>query len=138
MVHVGSGPVGNAFTGPDHLARLLRRFPRLRVIVAHLGAPEYAEFLDLAETYPDLLLDTTMVFTDFLGAEGPFPGELLPRLAGLGDRILLGTDFPSIPYPYAHQLESLERLRDRCPALGDAWLRRVCWDNGRMLFGSRA
>ncbi len=136
VVHVGSGPVGNAFTGPEHLARLLRRFPRLRVIVAHLGAPEYAEFLDLAEAYPDLLLDTTMVFTDFFGSEGPFPDGLLPRLAGLGDRILLGTDFPNIPYPYAHQLESVERLRDRCPALDDAWLRRVCWDNGLALFGS--
>lgn len=135
VTHVGSGPVGNAFTGPDHLVRLLRRFPRLRMIVAHLGAPDYAEFLDLAEAYPDLLLDTTMVFTDFFGADGPFPDALLPRLDGLGDRILLGTDFPSIPYPYAHQLESLERLRERCPSLDDAWLRRVCWENPLALFG---
>jgi predicted TIM-barrel fold metal-dependent hydrolase len=68
-----------------------------------------------------------MVFTDFLP---PYPRELLPRLVDLGDRILLGTDFPTIPYPYAHQLESLARLD-----LGDDWLRKVCWDNGATLFG---
>jgi len=136
VVHVGSGPIGNEFTGPDHLRRLLRHHPHLRVIVAHMGAPEYAEFLDLAEEYDDVRLDTTMVFTDFFDAEGPYPDELLPRLAELGDRILLGTDFPTIPYPYLHQLESLARLHDRHPGLDEDWLRRVCWHNAVGLFGS--
>jgi uncharacterized protein len=43
-------------------------------------------------------------------ASPPFPVTELGRLADLGDRILLGTDFPNIPYPYVHQLEVLERL----------------------------
>lgn len=130
VVHCGSGPVGNAFTGPDPLRRLLQRHPRLRVIVAHLGAPEYAEFLALAEQYAEVRLDTTMVFTDFFSDGAPYPADLLPRLADLGDRVLLGSDFPTIPYPYAHQLEALEALD-----LGEQWLRAVCWDNGSSLFG---
>ena len=44
--------------------------------------------------------------------------------------MLLGADFPNIPYPYAHQLEALVRL-----GLGDDWLRAVCWDNAARLFG---
>jgi predicted TIM-barrel fold metal-dependent hydrolase len=136
VVHVGSGPIGNQFTGPDHLRRLLRRHPRIRVIVAHLGAPEYAEFLALAEEYDETRLDTTMVFTDFFDEAGEYPAELLPRLAALGDRILLGSDFPAIPYPYAHQLESLERLHDRHPALDEVWLGKVCWYNAAGLFGA--
>jgi uncharacterized protein len=75
-------------------------------------------------------LDTTMAFTDFFEDMAPFPRELRPRLADLGDRVLLGTDFPNIPYAYAHQLESLERL-----GLGADWLRAVCWGNGARLFG---
>lgn len=136
VLHVGSGPIGNQFTGPEHLARLLAAHPRLRVIVAHLGAPEYAEFLALAERYDETRLDTTMVFTDFFDEEGPFPAELLPRVAALGDRILLGSDFPTIPYPYLHQLESLQRLHDRHPGLDEDWLRRVCWHNAVGLFGA--
>ena len=47
------------------LARVLARWPRLAVVVAHLGAPEYDEFLSLAERFERVHLDTTMVFTDF-------------------------------------------------------------------------
>ena len=131
VIHVGSGPVGNAHTGPETLRRVLARHPRLCVIVAHLGAPEYADFLALAEQYPEVRLDTTMVFTDFFDqASAAFPRDLLPRLGALGERVLLGSDFPSIPYPYLHQLEALERLE-----LGEQWLRAVCWDNAARLFG---
>jgi predicted TIM-barrel fold metal-dependent hydrolase len=136
VVHIGSGPVGNEYTGPDHLRRLLRSHPRLRVIVAHMGAPEYAEFLALAEEYDNVLLDTTMVFTDFFDAGGEYSADLLPRLVDLGDKVLLGSDFPTIPYPYAHQLESLQRLQDRHAGLDEDWLRGVCWSNGVRIFGT--
>ena len=96
---------------------MLERFPRLTAVVAHMGAPEYAEFLDLAETYERTHLDTTMVFTDFFDAGGRYPAELLPRIAELQEKVLLGSDFPSIPYPYLDQLEGLARLE-----LGDDWL----------------
>ena len=129
VIHAGSGPVANDFTGPAPLARVLARHPRLTAIVAHLGAPEYDAFLRLAQAYERVHLDTTMVFTDFWSGVGDFPADLLPRLVDLQDRVLLGSDFPTIPYPYAHQLESLARLD-----LGDDWLRAVCWENGRRLF----
>ena len=78
VVHAGSGPVGNEFTGPDPLRRVLARFPRLAVVVAHMGAPEYAEFLALAERHERVCLDTTMVFTDFFDAEAPYPPSSAP------------------------------------------------------------
>ncbi|PZT75448.1 amidohydrolase [Streptomyces sp. AC1-42W] len=130
VTHCGSGPAPGRHTGPDPIARVLARHPRLPLIVAHLGMPEYAEFLTLAERYSGVRLDTTMAFTDFTEDFMPFPKAELPRLADLGDRVLLGTDFPNIPYPYAHQLEALERL-----GLGDDWLRAVCHDNAKALFG---
>lgn len=128
LVHAGSGPVGNDFTGPGSMQRLLERHPRLPIIVAHMGAPEVVRFLRLAEQYERLRLDTTMCFTDFFGV--PYPDWLVPRLVDLQPKILLGTDFPTIPYPYVHQLEGLTRLD-----LGDDWLRAVCWENGAALFG---
>ncbi len=135
VIHVGSGPVGNEFTGPEHLERLLARHPRLAAVVAHMGAPEYAEFLALVEAHPTTRLDTTMVFTSFFDTEAPYPTELLPRLADLGDRVLLGSDFPTIPYPYREQVDGLARLGEAHAGLGEDWLRRVCWHNGVELFG---
>ena len=131
VVHAGSGPVATPFTGPGPLRAVLERHPRLTAVVAHMGAPEYREFLELAERFDRVHLDTTMAFTSFFEAESPYPADLYPRLSELGDRVLLGSDFPNIPYPYAHQLESLEAL-----GLGAEWLRAVCWDNGARLLGA--
>jgi hypothetical protein len=128
VIHAGGAPVGNDFTGPAPMARVLARFPRLAAVIAHMGAPDLVEFLELAETHERVCLDTTMVFTDFWPQ--PYPVELLPRLVDLQHKVLLGTDFPTIPYPYAHQLESLARLD-----LGEQWLRDVCWNNGARIFG---
>lgn len=133
VLHAGSGPVGTEFTGPGPVAELLRSYPDLPLVIAHLGAPEYDEFLDLAERHPRVCLDTTMAFTDFFADLGaPFPDELVERVRdlGLAGKVLLGSDFPHIPYPYEHQLEALERL-----ALGEDWLRAVCWENAVALFG---
>jgi predicted TIM-barrel fold metal-dependent hydrolase len=131
VVHAGSGPVAHGFTGPRPIGEVLARHPRLALVIAHAGAPEYAGFIDLAERYERVRLDTTMAFTDFFEATAPFPPALRPRLLelGLAGKVLLGSDFPNIPYPYAHQLEALERL-----GLGDDWLRAVCWSNTRNLF----
>jgi cytosine/adenosine deaminase-related metal-dependent hydrolase len=134
VVHAGHAPVGTVHTGAVPFAALLARHPRLAAIVAHLGAPDYAAFLDLAGAYERVRLDTTMTFTSFFGHAAPFPAAELPRLRelGLAGKVLLGSDFPNIPYPYAEQLTGLAGLD-----LGDDWLRAVCWGNAAALFGLR-
>ncbi|WP_344468219.1 amidohydrolase family protein [Kitasatospora kazusensis] len=130
VTHCGSGPAPGKHTGPDPIATVLARHPELPLIVAHMGLPEYQEFLDLAERYPRVHLDTTMAFTAFTEEQSPFPPAQLPRLRVLQDRILLGSDFPNIPHPYVEALHSLAGL-----GLGDDWLRAVCHDNAARLFG---
>ena len=131
VIHCGSGPLVGEHTGPVPMQGLLQRHPDLQLVIAHLGMPEYAEFLTLAETYVGVRLDTTMFGTDFTERLMPFDRALLPRLAALRDKVLLGSDFPTIPYPYAHQLAALHRL-----GLGEEWLRAVLWHNGARLFGA--
>ena len=130
VIHCGSGPAPGRFTGPEPIRELLRRHPTLPLIVAHMGTFEYEAFAELTEKYDDVRLDTTMSFTDFSERGAPYPRELLPRLVDLQDKILLGSDFPNIPYPYLHALEACERLD-----LGADWLRAVIHDNGARLFG---
>lgn len=117
------------FTGPDGVARVLARHPGLGLVIAHMGMPEVAEFMSLAESYPNVRLDTTMAFVDFWGR--PPDPAIVRRLPQFQDRVLFGTDFPNIPHEYAHQVEAPERL-----GLGDDWMRDVLWNNGARLFGA--
>ena len=131
VVHCGSGPLPGPFTGAGPIGEVIARVPDLQVIVAHMGAPEYGEFLSLAEENPSVRLDTTMAFTDFMNELAVFPPELLPRLhrAGLRGDVLFGSDFPNIPYPYSDAVEALVDL-----GLGDPWLRAVLYSNAAAIF----
>lgn len=124
VCHCGHGPEPGRVTGARPIEEVLRRHPDLVLVIAHMGMPDYAEFLELADRYPNILLDTTMVFTDYTERIAPFPPELRTQLKALAHRIVLGSDFPNIPYPYAEQLAALDRLD-----LGDDWLRQVLHDN---------
>jgi hypothetical protein len=129
IVHAGSGPVPGEFTGPEPFGAVMAAHPQLSAVIAHLGLPEYDGFLALADSYPNVMFDTTMAFTDFtMRGQQPSP-RLVSRLGELNARLLFGSDYPNIPYAYAHQLEALARL-----GLGDDWLRAVCWENAAQLF----
>lgn len=120
VIHAGSGPVPGRHTGVEPVAAMLQRHPDLVAVIAHLGAPETSGFLDLLEQRENTYLDTTMSFTDFMNSMRPATDDELVRLAGLGDRLVFGSDFPSIPYPYAHAVEALVRLGMR-----PSWMRAV-------------
>jgi uncharacterized protein len=132
VIHAGAvadGSGNEQWCGPEPLRRLLARYPRLRLVIAHLGAPDFGAFLALAQEHQGIWLDTAMVFTvpPFLGT---FPPDLLPRLADLRGRVVFGSDFPTIPHALASQLSGIAAL-----GLGDEWLRDVLWGNGMRLFG---
>ena len=128
VVHCGSGPMPGRHTGPGPISQVLQRHPALTAIIAHCGMPEYAEHLALAQRYANVHLDTTMVGTEYINRIAPIPSEVLAGYRDLGDRIVLGSDFPNIPYSYATQIQAL--LDWDC---GDDWLRAVLWHNGARL-----
>lgn len=102
VLHVGTMPYRDPFTGVERFAGLMARFPRLRVCVAHMGAFQSAEFLALLPRYPELYMDTTMAMTPhatpYTGAD---PGAVSDDdLVRHQDRVLFGSDFPLIPYDY--------------------------------------
>jgi uncharacterized protein len=102
VLHVGTMPYRDTFTGVERFARLMARFPRLRVCVAHMGAFQSAEFLALLPRYPHVYVDTTMAMsphaTPYTGAEPDAVSDA--DLVRHQDRVLFGSDFPLIPYDY--------------------------------------
>ena len=126
IVHAGTMPYRDAFTGLDGFRGVMRRFPRLRVIVAHLGAFDTEGFLAMTEEFPNLYLDTTMALTPlsdrYLGGDADaIPTEWLLRYQ---DRIMLGSDFPLIPYAYEEERSFVARR-----SLPDAVARKILHDN---------
>lgn len=127
ITHASSSPAG-PFTGPGPIREVLREFPRLRLVFAHLGMPEYAEFFELAERFPGCGLDVSMVFDDHQADTAPDRAWVRRRLTDLADRIYWGTDYPNTAHAVAHQLDRLVGLD-----LGDAWLRGVLYENAARL-----
>lgn len=131
VIHCGSSPTPGEFTGPQPIRALLRRYPRLVLVVAHMGMPEYTEFLDICDGHPRVCLDTTMAFTSLIKATMPFPRDRQHRLRDVGDRILFGSDFPNIPYHYADAMRAITDL----DGIDDQWLRGVFYGNAARVFG---
>lgn len=129
IIHASSSPPG-PFTGPGPVREVLREFPRLRLVFAHLGMPEYAGFFRLAEDFPGCGLDLSMVFDDHQAEAAPDRAWVRRRLRDLADRVYWGTDYPNTAHAVGHQLERLVGLD-----LGDAWLRGVLYENAARLFG---
>jgi predicted TIM-barrel fold metal-dependent hydrolase len=100
-------------------------------VVAHLGAPNAVELFDRVGELPELRFDTAMAV--FPTSEIWTPPPWLPeRLGEIGDRILFGSDFPTVSRPVADQVAALVGF-----GLGDDWLRSVLWENAAGLFGLR-
>ena len=132
VLHVGTMPYRDPFTGVERFARLMERFPRLRACVAHMGAFQSAEFLALLARYPHLYVDTTMAMsaraTPYTGAE---PAAVTDAdLQRYQDRVLFGSDFPLIPYDYDEERRwAWER------GLDDGVRRKIFHDNALRFFG---
>lgn len=127
-----TGPHINEFTGVDRFARVLERFPGLRAVVCHMGAFETPACLRLLDRFPHLHLDTTMAMTP---ASTPFTriDPWIVRDADLvrhAGRIVFGSDFPNLPYPYEEERRGLWGRDLPLPVY-----RQIFYENARALFG---
>lgn len=119
---------GEAWCGADRVRDLLDAHPGLVLVIAHLGMPQYEEFLALAEDTPSLHLDTAMMPTDPVYADERYPLELRDRLRAIVDQLVFGSDFPTIPVPYAAAVRGLAMLE-----LDDEGLRALLHDRAASL-----
>ncbi|MEU3271310.1 amidohydrolase family protein [Saccharomonospora sp. NPDC006951] len=135
VIHCGHGPKRGSHTGLDVFGEVLARHPNLVTVLAHAGMPEYAEALALVDRYSRVYLDTTMVGVPFTEGFMPVPSDWAARLAGVADRIVLGTDFPNIPYSYATQLRAVAGWANAEERLGEPFLRAVLYETPAKLLG---
>jgi len=125
VIHCGHGPIPGPHTGLDIFGEVLAEHPRLCAVLAHAGMPDFTVALDLVHRYERVHLDTTMVGTAFSNQFAPLPADWPARLADVADRVVFGSDFPNIPYPYAEQVRVVAEWATAEPRLGAPFLRSV-------------
>jgi uncharacterized protein len=110
VMHAGREPSSEAYgfdcrrlCGLEPVARVVERYPELKLVIPHLGADQWREFFALCRASRNLYLDTTMALSGYLGDDRPGRDDFI----ALADRLLFGTDFPSLPYPWARERDWL-------------------------------
>jgi predicted TIM-barrel fold metal-dependent hydrolase len=131
LLHAGTAPYHDAYTGVATAERLLERHPDLRVIFAHLGLWDVEAFGRLARQYPNVYLDCSSVlgYPRFSGELDL--GWLRDFLLTHTDKILFGSDFPFLETPYTTPLQALVDLE-----LPSATLARLRHDNAQAVLAS--
>jgi predicted TIM-barrel fold metal-dependent hydrolase len=128
MFHTGTSifpRARNVFADPMPIDDVAIDFPRLPIILAHVGRPLYGE------TAVFLARRHRNVFLDLSGIPPKALLKYVPRLADLAHKALWGTDWPS------PGVVSMRRNVDDFLALGlgEEAERRIFWDNAAALFG---
>jgi predicted TIM-barrel fold metal-dependent hydrolase len=136
LIHVGSAPWPNEYDGFPRFERVMDMFRTLKVVVAHMGSFETRQFMHLMERCPNLYLDTTMAFAP-IHHEYRMIETRLNRISVTNDdlvrwqdRVVFGSDFPILPYPYEEEREALW-LRDLPRPVYD----KIFHDNAALLLG---
>jgi hypothetical protein len=134
--HRGHGPLRGNFTGLDVFEQVIEAHPGLVTVLAHAGMPDFDAALTLATRHEHVYLDTTMVGTPFTQRLMPLPDDWSTRLVDVADKVVLGSDFPQIPYRYVEQLRAIADWAAADPRLGREFLRGVLHDTPARLLGA--
>jgi predicted TIM-barrel fold metal-dependent hydrolase len=129
VVHAGTAPYAEAehpFLGVERLKPALLRFPRMKILLPHLGLYELEPTLEMLARFPNLYLDTAWVLGN--PAAPLAPEKIGEVIAAFPDRILYGSDFPLLEYAPQIGVEALENL-----SLAEDILAGVLRDNARRL-----
>jgi uncharacterized protein len=133
MIDVGTTGMGAGMAGghgarlrhahPSHIDDLAADFPKLRILMAHPGWP-------WVEETTAVVLHKGNVYWEMSGwAPKHFPGNLKVDIRGrLQDKIMFGSDYPSLPY---------ERILREWSELGysDAVMEKVMHGNAERVLG---
>lgn len=128
LSHSGPGHRGAASARPSEFAPVLKRWPELRLVLAHLGGASWPETAELAEDFPQAAFDLSEII-EWAGApNAPSAADLSALIRQVGaDRVMLGSDFPWYdPAGTADRVTALPGLgaAERAAILGGTAVRR--------------
>ncbi len=95
LSHSGSARDGVRYAEPGAFANVLRAFPDLKLVLAHLGGGAWRQTAALAEAFPQVSFDLCEIIAWTGAPRAPSARELATLILDVGpQRVMLGTDFP--------------------------------------------
>lgn len=131
LSHSGPGPAGAVGSArPGDFAPVLRKWPHLRLVLAHLGGASWHETAAVAADFPQLVFDLSEII-EWTGApHAPSAVELAALIRQIGaDRVMLGSDFP-----WYDPLGTADRVAG-LPGLGTAERAAILGGTAMRVFG---
>jgi len=127
--HSGPSPSGQQYGEPDAFRPLLDAFPRLPIVLAHMGGAAWQQLPKLADHYPHVMFDCCEII-EWLGASrAPAPEQFVDLIRSVGvDRVMMGSDFPW--YDMGHTVTLVNSL----PGLSDVERQAVLGGNAARFF----
>lgn len=123
--HGGPDRGGNGFSEPKAFAAMLEAFPRLTVVLAHMGGATFRQTAAIAERFPNVCFDCSEIIEWTGTPNGPTDLELAALIRQVGShRVMMGSDFPW--YDLDHTIQRINEL----PLLTD--------DEKRAMMGANA
>ncbi len=118
-----------AFASPSAFAPVLEQFPRLTLVLAHLGEGYIDESFELVKHHPNLFFDCSYAVEGSADPALIADDDVVAIFRRLGvDRILFGSD-----WPWGHSIRDADRI-SRLP-LTDDEKRQILSENARRVLG---
>ena len=115
IAHSGPDRDNKGFAEPRAFAKMLRSFPQIHMVVAHLGGGSWNQTLEIAETFDNAYFDCCEIIEWTRSSNGPSDQQLAQMIVDIGpDRVMMGSDFPwydldhSIDRVFSLPLQSME------------------------------
>lgn len=93
--HGGPDRAGHGYCEPKSFMPMLKAFPHLTVVMAHMGGASWRQTADVAEQCPNLCFDCSEIIEWTDTPNGPTRAELARLIRTVGsERVMMGSDFP--------------------------------------------
>jgi len=129
----GQGPLLSKYSRPVYYEGVVRKFPKLKIILAHMGWPWFMESITVAYLTPNIYLD---LCTDFTTATARLKEEALKMaLETIGvERLLYASDATPLGWEYMREhLDRTVKLLRRLK-VSEEDIAKILGGNARKLF----
>ena len=95
LSHSGSARGGAQYAEPKAFANVVRAFPDLTLVLAHMGGGWWRQTAAIADAFPQVAFDLCEIIAWTGAPNAPTSTELAQLILDVGpQRVMLGTDFP--------------------------------------------